>query len=206
MRANSGALNLLVVTVGRPCCQLGLKTHLRSAESRSHAGLRSYARCRARWTAGHSRTSAWPRQGSHRAEWSLPAISPGCSALSEPWPKRPPGRRWIRSTAAWLLKRSSLLAARSLLAWSQEDLATAAEVSIPTIKRLGAQDGPLGGRVNQAPRFVRRWNQPVLSSSTRTAAAPGCGFEGGATGRFRQVRRVLAGLPSNQRSRSRGQL
>jgi predicted transcriptional regulator len=37
-------------------------------------------------------------------------------------------------------------AARSLLAWSQEDLATAAEVSIPTIKRLEAQDGPLGGR------------------------------------------------------------
>ena len=37
-------------------------------------------------------------------------------------------------------------AARSLLAWSQEDLATAADVSIPTIKRLEAQDGPLGGR------------------------------------------------------------
>jgi predicted transcriptional regulator len=39
-----------------------------------------------------------------------------------------------------------LKAARSLLAWSQEDLATAADVSIPTIKRLEAQDGPLGGR------------------------------------------------------------
>jgi predicted transcriptional regulator len=37
-------------------------------------------------------------------------------------------------------------AARSLLAWSQEDLAGAADVSIPTIKRLEAQDGPLGGR------------------------------------------------------------
>jgi predicted transcriptional regulator len=37
-------------------------------------------------------------------------------------------------------------AARSLLAWSQEDLAAAAEVSVPTIKRLEAQDGPLGGR------------------------------------------------------------
>jgi predicted transcriptional regulator len=37
-------------------------------------------------------------------------------------------------------------AARSLLAWSQEQLAAAAEVSIPTIKRLEAQDGPLGGR------------------------------------------------------------
>jgi transcriptional regulator with XRE-family HTH domain len=37
-------------------------------------------------------------------------------------------------------------AARALLAWSQEQLAAAAGVSIPTIKRLEAQDGPLGGR------------------------------------------------------------
>ena len=37
-------------------------------------------------------------------------------------------------------------AARSLLGWSQEQLAVAAGVSIPTIKRLEARDGPLGGR------------------------------------------------------------
>jgi predicted transcriptional regulator len=37
-------------------------------------------------------------------------------------------------------------AARALLAWSQEKLAAAADDSIPTIKRLEAQDGPLGGR------------------------------------------------------------
>jgi DNA-binding XRE family transcriptional regulator len=37
-------------------------------------------------------------------------------------------------------------AARALLAWSQEKLAIAANVSVPTIKRLEAQDGPLGGR------------------------------------------------------------
>jgi hypothetical protein len=37
-------------------------------------------------------------------------------------------------------------AARSLLAWSQEEMAAAADVSIPTVKRLEAQDGPLGGR------------------------------------------------------------
>lgn len=37
-------------------------------------------------------------------------------------------------------------AARALLAWSQEDLASAADISVPTIKRLEAQDGPLGGR------------------------------------------------------------
>ena len=37
-------------------------------------------------------------------------------------------------------------AARALLAWSQDELAKAADVSIPTVKRLEAQDGPLGGR------------------------------------------------------------
>jgi transcriptional regulator with XRE-family HTH domain len=37
-------------------------------------------------------------------------------------------------------------AARALLAWSQEELAAAASLSIPTIKRLEATDGLLGGR------------------------------------------------------------
>ena len=37
-------------------------------------------------------------------------------------------------------------AARALLAWSQQDLASAAGVSVPTVKRLEAADGPLGGR------------------------------------------------------------
>jgi len=32
------------------------------------------------------------------------------------------------------------------LGWSQEQLASAADVSVPTIKRLEAKDGPLGGR------------------------------------------------------------
>ncbi len=36
-------------------------------------------------------------------------------------------------------------AARALLGWSQEDLAAASGLSVPTIKRLEAVDGPLGG-------------------------------------------------------------
>jgi predicted transcriptional regulator len=39
-----------------------------------------------------------------------------------------------------------LKAARSLIGWSQEELASAADVSLPTIKRLEAVEGPLGGR------------------------------------------------------------
>jgi len=54
----------------------------------------------------------------------------------------------IRMVPKSILKVSirQIKAARSLLAWSQEQLAAAANVSIPTIKRLEAQDGPLGGR------------------------------------------------------------
>jgi transcriptional regulator with XRE-family HTH domain len=39
-------------------------------------------------------------------------------------------------------------AARALLGWSQEQLALAASLSVPTIKRLESQDGPLGGRTD----------------------------------------------------------
>jgi predicted transcriptional regulator len=39
-------------------------------------------------------------------------------------------------------------AARSLLGWSQADLAAASGVSIPTIKRLESEDGALGGRAS----------------------------------------------------------
>ena len=45
-------------------------------------------------------------------------------------------------------------AARALLDWSQEDLAKATGVSLPTIKRLEAVDGPLGGRASTAAKIV----------------------------------------------------
>jgi transcriptional regulator with XRE-family HTH domain len=44
-------------------------------------------------------------------------------------------------------------AARALMAWSQEDLAEAAGVSLPTIKRLEANDGPLGGRTGTGAKI-----------------------------------------------------
>jgi predicted transcriptional regulator len=45
-------------------------------------------------------------------------------------------------------------AARALLGWSQEDLAAASDVSIPTIKRLEASDGPIGGRSSTAANLI----------------------------------------------------
>jgi DNA-binding XRE family transcriptional regulator len=44
-------------------------------------------------------------------------------------------------------------AARALLAWSQGELAEAAGVSVPTIKRLEADDGPLGGRLDTGEKI-----------------------------------------------------
>ena len=44
-------------------------------------------------------------------------------------------------------------AARALLAWSQEHLAEAAGVSMPTIKRLEASEGTLGGRIETADKI-----------------------------------------------------
>jgi hypothetical protein len=44
-------------------------------------------------------------------------------------------------------------AARSLLAWSQEQWAAKASVSVPTIKRLEAQDGLIGGRSDTATKI-----------------------------------------------------
>jgi predicted transcriptional regulator len=45
-------------------------------------------------------------------------------------------------------------AARALLLWSQEDLATRSGVSYPTIARLEADDGALGGRADTVSRIV----------------------------------------------------
>ena len=81
-------------------------------------------------------------------------------AWAEEQPSRPGRPEAIRSLLKIALKVSGRVssdtmlrvsirqvkAARALLAWSQEQLATAADVSIPTVKRLEAQDGPLRGR------------------------------------------------------------
>jgi predicted transcriptional regulator len=47
-----------------------------------------------------------------------------------------------------------LKAARSLLAWSQGDLAMSSGVSEPTIARLESEDGPIGGRAETGEKLV----------------------------------------------------
>jgi transcriptional regulator with XRE-family HTH domain len=45
-------------------------------------------------------------------------------------------------------------AARALLGWSQTELAAAARLSVPTIKRIEAKGGDLGGRLDTSARIV----------------------------------------------------
>ena len=47
-----------------------------------------------------------------------------------------------------------LKAARALLGWSQQNLALAAQISLPTVKRLEAAAGPIGGRAETIARLL----------------------------------------------------
>jgi len=45
-------------------------------------------------------------------------------------------------------------AARALVGWSQDDLADKAGISVPTIKRLEAAEGDIGGRAETGAALV----------------------------------------------------
>ena len=64
-------------------------------------------------------------------------------------------------------------AARSLLAWSQADLAKAAKVSIPTIKRLEAIDGPLGGSSATGGRILMALEAAGIEFIEENGSGPG---------------------------------
>lgn len=60
----------------------------------------------------------------------------------------------ILSIGVQVITIRQVKAARSLLAWSQSDLARASGISEPTIARLESQDGPIGGRAETGERIV----------------------------------------------------
>jgi len=64
-------------------------------------------------------------------------------------------------------------AARALLAWSQEDLAEAATVSLPTVKRLEALDGPLGGRSETGQRICSALSRAGVEFIAENGGGPG---------------------------------
>ena len=64
-------------------------------------------------------------------------------------------------------------AARALLDWSQEQLAAAAVVSIPTIKRLEANDGPLGGRGQTVEKILKSMEAAGVEFIDENGGGPG---------------------------------
>jgi predicted transcriptional regulator len=64
-------------------------------------------------------------------------------------------------------------AARALLAWSQEQLSDAAKVSLPTVKRLEAVDGPLGGRSRTAYRIRQALEERGIEFIDENGGGPG---------------------------------
>jgi predicted transcriptional regulator len=64
-------------------------------------------------------------------------------------------------------------AGRALLAWSQEQLAAAAEVSIPTIKRLEANDGPVGGRGRTVEKILNAMEAAGVEFIDENGGGPG---------------------------------
>jgi predicted transcriptional regulator len=53
-----------------------------------------------------------------------------------------------------MITTRQIKAARSLLAWSQEDLASRSAVPYPTIARIEALDGRIRGRASTAAKIV----------------------------------------------------
>ena len=66
-----------------------------------------------------------------------------------------------------------LKAARALLGWSQEELASAADVSLPTIKRLEAADGWLAGRQKTAFKIQEALSKVGVEFIEENGGGPG---------------------------------
>lgn len=64
-------------------------------------------------------------------------------------------------------------AARALLDWSQQDLALAAGVSEPTVKRLEAADGDLGGRSETIQKLLAALEREGVEFIKENGGGPG---------------------------------
>ena len=64
-------------------------------------------------------------------------------------------------------------AARALLRWTQHDLAEASGVSIPTVKRLEADGGTLGGRASTVAAIRAALESAGVSFLDANGSGPG---------------------------------
>ena len=64
-------------------------------------------------------------------------------------------------------------AARALLAWSQGDLARRSGISEPTVARLEASDGPLGGRERTVKSIISALQSAGVDFIEENGGGPG---------------------------------
>jgi predicted transcriptional regulator len=64
-------------------------------------------------------------------------------------------------------------AARALIGWSQEQLASAADVSLPTIKRLEAAEGWLAGRETTGQKIRAALEKAGIDFIDENGGGPG---------------------------------
>jgi predicted transcriptional regulator len=64
-------------------------------------------------------------------------------------------------------------AARALVGWSQEDLARNSGVSVPTVKRLEASDGDVGGRAETGQALVDALREAGVEFITENGGGAG---------------------------------
>jgi len=81
----------------------------------------------------------------------------------------------MENTFLSILKVSirQLKAARALVGWSQEELASAAGVSVPTIKRLEAREGELAGRQSTADKIHHALKEAGIEFISDNGGGPG---------------------------------
>ncbi len=64
-------------------------------------------------------------------------------------------------------------AARALVGWSQSDLARHSDISEPTIKRLEASDGELGGRAETGEKIIAALDKAGVIFVAENGEGPG---------------------------------
>lgn len=79
------------------------------------------------------------------------------------------------------MQGEQIRAARALLGWTASDLAEKAGVSYPTIQRLDATKGPVGGRFETVDAVRRALESAGIQflEAGAAAAGPGVALKGG---------------------------
>lgn len=68
---------------------------------------------------------------------------------------------------------SQVRAARALLGWSQSELANFAGISVPTLGRLEAKHGTIGGRIDTAMKLVSALKSAGIVFVSEDQGGPG---------------------------------